>query len=114
MLLNARPKSRPITAAEATICPARGEDAMNKMSIGRKLTMAFGVIISLTLILGIAAVFFLISLDNPFSQLYTEKVEPLPIITDITKETGQLRVERNRGVGQSTHFTAKVETTQAK
>ena len=85
---------------------------MNNISIGRKLTMAFGVIISLTLILGLAAVFFLISIDTSYSKLYSEKVAPLPVISDIIQETGQLRLETLRVINQSSYYTNNVEQSQ--
>ena len=61
------------------------------MSIGQKMTSAFGVIMALTLLLGLSAVFFLLSIDSSYSNSYTKNVEPLPIISSVIKDTGQLR-----------------------
>ena len=65
---------------------------MQNMNIGRKMTLSFGVIITLTLILGLSAIFFLISIDASYTRSYTHNVEPLPDISHAIDNTGRLRL----------------------
>jgi|GEM_PF-4930703 len=66
---------------------------MNKIGIGQKLKLSFGAIITLTLMLGLSAIFFLLSIDSSYSRSYTLNVEPLPVISEAGKEIGQLRLD---------------------
>jgi len=71
---------------------------MNNLNIGRKLNLAFGVIIALSFILGVAAIIFLISVDSSYSKSYSRNVESLPEIVSAINAVGQLRLEVNRFV----------------
>lgn len=66
---------------------------MNKIGIGQKLKLSFGAIIALTLMLGLSAIFFLLSIDSSYSRSYTLNVGPLPLISQASKEIGQLRLD---------------------
>lgn len=72
------------------------------MNIGRKLNLAFGVIIALTCILGVAAIIFLLSIDSSYRKMYSKNIESLPEVVKAIQAVSQLRLEINRFISRAT------------
>lgn len=65
---------------------------MKNLNVSKKIIFSFGIIILLTVILAGAAIFCTLYVDNAYSMAYEKNAVPLPYISSISTNIGQMRI----------------------
>ena len=78
---------------------------MKDLKLTTKLYLSFAVILVLTLILGAISIYGMLSTDRSYNDAYETNAVPLPYVTGIVENLGQLRMEVRNAIIYDNHST---------
>ncbi|MDL2254093.1 methyl-accepting chemotaxis protein [Ruminococcaceae bacterium OttesenSCG-928-I18] len=66
---------------------------MRNMKVSKKIVVSFTIVIALTIILAATAIVCTLYVDNSYSKSYEDNAVPLPHISDVVYNVGELRLQ---------------------